>query len=52
MKHGPIALIDEAMPVVVIAIRDSHYEKTISNVEEVRARDGQVIAVRPTATTK
>jgi glucosamine--fructose-6-phosphate aminotransferase (isomerizing) len=45
MKHGPIALIDEAMPVVVIAVRDSHYEKTISNVEEVRARDGQVIAV-------
>jgi glucosamine--fructose-6-phosphate aminotransferase (isomerizing) len=45
MKHGPIALIDETMPVVVIAVRDSHYEKTISNVEEVRAREGQVIAV-------
>jgi glutamine---fructose-6-phosphate transaminase (isomerizing) len=45
MKHGPIALIDEAMPVVVITVRDSHYEKTLSNVEEVRARDGQVIAI-------
>jgi glucosamine--fructose-6-phosphate aminotransferase (isomerizing) len=45
MKHGPIALIDETMPVVVIAPRDSQYEKTISNVEEVRARDGQVIAI-------
>jgi glucosamine--fructose-6-phosphate aminotransferase (isomerizing) len=45
MKHGPIALIDEAMPVVVIAVRDSHYDKTLSNVEEVRAREGQVIAV-------
>jgi glucosamine--fructose-6-phosphate aminotransferase (isomerizing) len=45
MKHGPIALIDEDMPVVVVAVRDSHYEKTLSNVEEVRARDGQVIAV-------
>jgi glucosamine--fructose-6-phosphate aminotransferase (isomerizing) len=45
MKHGPIALIDESMPVVVIAVRDSHYEKTLSNVEEVRARDGQVIAI-------
>jgi len=45
MKHGPIALIDEAMPVVVIALRDSHYDKTLSNVEEVRAREGQVIAI-------
>jgi glucosamine--fructose-6-phosphate aminotransferase (isomerizing) len=45
MKHGPIALIDEAMPVVVVVPRDSHYEKTLSNVEEVRAREGQVIAV-------
>ena len=45
MKHGPIALIDEAMPVVVIAVRDSHYDKTLSNVQEVRAREGQVIAV-------
>jgi glucosamine--fructose-6-phosphate aminotransferase (isomerizing) len=45
MKHGPIALIDENMPVVVIAVRDSHYDKTLSNVEEVRAREGQVIAL-------
>jgi glucosamine--fructose-6-phosphate aminotransferase (isomerizing) len=45
MKHGPIALIDENMPVVVVVPRDGHYEKTISNVEEVRARDGKVIAI-------
>jgi glucosamine--fructose-6-phosphate aminotransferase (isomerizing) len=45
MKHGPIALIDEAMPVVVVAVQDGHYDKTISNVEEVRAREGQVIAL-------
>src|SRR5262249_52340637 len=40
MKHGPIALIDERMPVVVIMPRDRHFEKTLSNVQEVRARDG------------
>jgi glucosamine--fructose-6-phosphate aminotransferase (isomerizing) len=45
MKHGPIALIDADMPVVVIAPRDRVYDKTVSNLEEVRARDGQVIAV-------
>ncbi|NOU34565.1 MAG: glutamine--fructose-6-phosphate transaminase (isomerizing) [Polyangiaceae bacterium] len=45
MKHGPIALIDEEMPVVVIAPKDNHYEKTLSNMQEVRAREGQVIAV-------
>jgi glucosamine--fructose-6-phosphate aminotransferase (isomerizing) len=45
MKHGPIALIDENLPVVVIAPRDSHYEKTLSNMQEVRAREGQVIAI-------
>jgi glucosamine--fructose-6-phosphate aminotransferase (isomerizing) len=45
MKHGPIALIDEDMPVVAIVARDPHYEKTLSNVQEVRAREGQVIAV-------
>jgi glucosamine--fructose-6-phosphate aminotransferase (isomerizing) len=45
MKHGPIALIDERMPVVVIIPRDRHFEKTLANVQEVRARDGQVIAV-------
>ncbi|MFO0565351.1 MAG: glutamine--fructose-6-phosphate transaminase (isomerizing) [Polyangiaceae bacterium] len=45
MKHGPIALIDEDMPVVVVMPRDRQYEKTFSNVQEVRAREGQVIAV-------
>ncbi|HKC49945.1 MAG TPA: glutamine--fructose-6-phosphate transaminase (isomerizing), partial [Myxococcota bacterium] len=45
MKHGPIALIDEKMPVVVIMPRDRHFEKTLSNLQEVRARDGQVIAI-------
>jgi len=45
MKHGPIALIDQNMPVVVIANRSPVYEKVISNLEQVRARDGQVIAI-------
>ncbi len=45
MKHGPIALIDENMPVVFIAIQDSTYEKVISNIEEVKARGGRVIAI-------
>jgi glucosamine--fructose-6-phosphate aminotransferase (isomerizing) len=45
MKHGPIALIDEDMPVVVLMPRDTHYEKTLGNVQEVRARDGRVLAV-------
>ena len=45
MKHGPIALIDEAMPVVVIVPHDAQYEKTLANVQEVRAREGQVIAI-------
>ncbi|HWL84265.1 MAG TPA: glutamine--fructose-6-phosphate transaminase (isomerizing), partial [Polyangiaceae bacterium] len=45
MKHGPIALIDEEMPVVVLCPKDAHYDKTISNLEEVRAREGVVIAV-------
>jgi glucosamine--fructose-6-phosphate aminotransferase (isomerizing) len=45
MKHGPIALIDEAMPVVVLVPRDGSYERMIGNVEEVRAREGKVIAV-------
>ena len=45
MKHGPIALIDENMPVVVIANQSPVYEKVISNLEEVRAREGQVIAL-------
>jgi len=45
MKHGPIALIDEEMPVVVICPKDVHYEKTISNLQEVKAREGLIIAV-------
>ena len=45
MKHGPIALIDENLPVFVICPRDSHYDKTLSNMQEVRAREGQVIAI-------
>jgi glucosamine--fructose-6-phosphate aminotransferase (isomerizing) len=47
MKHGPIALIDERMPVIVVAPRDAHYEKIASNVQEVRAREGRVIAIVP-----
>ena len=45
MKHGPIALIDEDMPVVVIAEKSPTYDKVVSNLEEVRAREGQVIAI-------
>ncbi len=45
MKHGPIALIDEHLPVICIATRDHIYEKMISNIEQVRARHGQVIAI-------
>ncbi len=45
MKHGPIALIDENLPVVAVAPKDAVYEKLVSNLEEVRARDGKVIAV-------
>ena len=45
MKHGPIALIDEKMPVIVIATQNSSYEKVISNIQEVKARKGQVIAI-------
>lgn len=45
MKHGPIALIDKDMPVVVVAPKDEIYEKVVSNIEEVKAREGKVIAV-------
>jgi glucosamine--fructose-6-phosphate aminotransferase (isomerizing) len=45
MKHGPIALIDENLPVVVLAPRGPHYEKVISNLAEVRARQGKVLAI-------
>lgn len=45
MKHGPIALIDERMPVVAIAVRDHVYDKMVSQVEQVKARGGIVIAL-------
>ncbi|MBL7929249.1 MAG: glutamine--fructose-6-phosphate transaminase (isomerizing) [Bacteroidia bacterium] len=45
MKHGPIALIDEEMPVVVIATRNASYEKVVSNIQEVKARKGVIIAI-------
>lgn len=45
MKHGPIALIDEAMPVCVIATKNGAYEKIVSNIQEVKARKGKVIAI-------
>ena len=45
MKHGPIALIDEQMPVVVIATKKGHYEKVVSNIQEIKSRKGKIIAV-------
>jgi len=45
MKHGPIALIDEGLPVVILCPKDPSYDKTLGNLNEVRARDGQVIAI-------
>jgi glucosamine--fructose-6-phosphate aminotransferase (isomerizing) len=45
MKHGPIALIDSHMPVVAIAPRGAAYDKMVSNIEEIKARDGIVIAI-------
>ena len=45
MKHGPIALIDENMPIVVVATKDDTYEKIISNIQEIKARKGSVIAI-------
>jgi glucosamine--fructose-6-phosphate aminotransferase (isomerizing) len=45
MKHGPIALIDENMPVIVIATNQSAYEKVISNIQEVKARKAKVISI-------
>jgi glucosamine--fructose-6-phosphate aminotransferase (isomerizing) len=45
MKHGPIALIDEDMPVVVLCPRDAQFEKTLSNMQEVQSREGRIIAV-------
>ncbi len=52
MKHGPIALIDENLPVVGIAPRDAAYDKLVSNLEEVKARDGKVIAICSQGDTK
>ena len=45
MKHGPIALVDEQLPVVFVATRDSYHEKIISNIQEIKARKGKIIAV-------
>ena len=45
MKHGPIALIDENMPVVAIATRKGNYQKVVSNIQEVKARNGIIIAI-------
>jgi glucosamine--fructose-6-phosphate aminotransferase (isomerizing) len=45
MKHGPIALIDQEMPVVVVATHDTTYEKTISNIQEIKARKGRILAI-------
>lgn len=45
MKHGPIALIDENMPVIVIATKKGHYEKVVSNIQEIKSRKGKIIAV-------
>ena len=45
MKHGPIALVDNNLPVVVVAPHDTYYEKIVSNIQEVKARKGNVIAI-------
>lgn len=45
MKHGPIALIDEQMPVIVIAPKQGHYDKIVSNIQEIKSRSGRIIAV-------
>jgi len=45
MKHGPIALVDENLPVVFVATKDMYYEKVVSNIQEIKARKGQIIAV-------
>jgi glucosamine--fructose-6-phosphate aminotransferase (isomerizing) len=45
MKHGPIALIDEQMPVIVIATKKGHYEKVVSNIQEIKTRKGKIIAI-------
>jgi len=45
MKHGPIALIDESMPVVIIATKKGHYDKVVSNIQEIKSRNGKIIAI-------
>ena len=45
MKHGPIALVDENLPVVFVATKDAYYEKVVSNIQEIKARKGQIVAV-------
>ena len=45
MKHGPIALVDEKLPVVFIATKDAYHEKIVSNIQEIKARKGKVIAI-------
>ena len=45
MKHGPIALIDENMPIFVIATNKGHYEKVVSNIQEIKSRSGKIIAI-------
>ncbi len=45
MKHGPIALIDDRMPIIVIAINKGHYEKIVSNIQEIKSRKGKIIAI-------
>ena len=45
MKHGPIALVDENLPVLFIATKDAYYEKIVSNIQEIKARKGKAIAV-------
>jgi len=45
MKHGPIALIDEQMPVIVIATNNGHYDKIVSNIQEIKSRSGRIIGI-------
>ena len=45
MKHGPIALIEDQYPVIVIAINKGHYEKVVSNIQEIKSRAGKIIAI-------
>ena len=52
MKHGPIALIDENMPIVIIAPKKGHYDKIVSNVQEIKARKGKILAVVNTGDTQ